>query len=287
MTCIVCKVFESIISDHLITYFKQSNLFSNKQNGFIHGRSTQIQLLKIIDSWINSIDEGNKIKVIYTDFEKAFDKAPHKRLIFKLKQYGMHPLYINWIKQYLNYRKQRVKINNEYSEWQNVTSGIPQGSVLGPLLFVIYINDIPEACNKYCDIYLFADDAKISKIIKNKNDIENLQKGCNALEKWINLWLVSLNVDKCLAMFINKDNNENNNNYTIKGKNLIHLNSTKDLGIIVHNKLNFHDNIYKKIKNSYQMLGILNRNFKHMSVKTWTTLYKSFVRSHLEYGVCV
>ena len=119
---------------------------------------------------------------------------------------------------------------------------------------------------------MFADDAKMSKTIKNKNDIENLQKGCNALEKWTNLWLVSLNVDKCLAMFINKDNNENNNNYTIKEKNLIHLNSTKDLGIIVDNKLNFHDNIHEKIKKSYQMLGILKRNFKHMIVKTWTII---------------
>ena len=141
-----------------------------------------------------------------------------KSIKIYLKQYGIHPLYINWIKQYLNDRKQRVQINNEYSEWQNVTSGIPQGSVLGPLLFVIYVNDLPEACNEFCDIYFFADDAKMSKTIKNKNDIENLQKGCNALEKWTNLWLVSLNVDKCLAMFINKDNNENNNNYTIKEK---------------------------------------------------------------------
>ena len=94
-----------------------------------------------------------------------------------------------------------------------------------------------------------------------------MQKGCNALDKWTDLCLMSLNVDKCLAMFINKDNNENNNNYTIKEKNLIHLNLTKDLGVIVDNTLNFHDNIHKKIKKSYQMLGILKRNFKHMSVK--------------------
>ena len=126
----------------------------------------------------------------------------------------------------------------------------------------------------------------MSKTIINKNYIENLQNGCNALEKLTNLWLVSLNVDKCLPMFINKDNNENNNNYTIKDTNLIHLNSTKDLGIIVNNKLNFH-NIHEKIKKSYQTLGILKRNFKHMSVKTWTTLCKSFVRSQLKYGVCV
>ena len=91
----------------------------------------------------------------------------------------------------------------------------------------------------------------MSKTIKNKNDIKNLQKGCNALEKLTNLWLVSLNFDECLAMFIKKDNNENNNNYTIKDKNLIHLNSTKDLRIIVDNKLNFHDNIREKIEKSY------------------------------------
>jgi len=137
---------ESIIRDNIIKHFKDNNFFSQKQFGFIKGRSTVSQLLKMLDEWTEILEYGGHIDVVYTDFEKAFDKVPHKRLINKLASYGIDSDTIEWIKAFLCYRKQRVKLNGKLSEWNAVLSSIPQGSILGPLLFIIFINDLSDFC---------------------------------------------------------------------------------------------------------------------------------------------
>ena len=140
LTSIVCKIMESIIiRDIIMEHFLATDYFSNKQYGFIRGRSTALQLLRILDDWIFNLDSGKQIDVIYTDFEKAFDKIPHNDLLYKLQASALNNNLISWIQDFLNNRTQFVTVNGQYSKLFKVLSGIPQGSVLGPILFLIYI----------------------------------------------------------------------------------------------------------------------------------------------------
>ena len=141
------------------------------------------------------LNNGNYTDVIYVDFQKAFDTAPHKRLINKLYSYNISNELINWIEAFLTDRKQKVAVNGKESKWHNVTSGIPQGSVIGPLLFVLYINDQPELTMS--DTFLFADDIKIFRTITDKNDQGTLQDDLDTLEQWSNKWLLKFHSSKC------------------------------------------------------------------------------------------
>jgi hypothetical protein len=236
------------------------------------------------------LQSGGQIDVIYTDFEKAFDKVPHKRLISKLKSYNLNLEIIQWIESFLLSRKQRVRINGQYSFWQDVLSGIPQGTILGPLLFIIYINDIVEHCDQESQIFLFADDAKIFKHIKNILDKNNLQSTIDSVKEWSDKWLLRLNSNKCKVVtygkiLINSDYYINsNNNIQYKLEKLEYI---SDLGVVFDKDLKFNIHINEKVKKAYSILGIINRNFKYLTANTFILIYKSMVRSHLEYANCV
>ena len=164
LTSVICKIMEKIVRNHIIEHMKENKFFSSQQYGFISGRSTSLQLLEVLDKWTEALErKGTNIDCIYMDFQKAFDKVPHNRLIGKLQSYGISEDITEWVKSFLNERKQKVIINGKESDWKDVTSGIPQGSVLGPFLFVIYINDLPD--NVDSPTYLFADNTKIYREI--------------------------------------------------------------------------------------------------------------------------
>jgi hypothetical protein len=288
LTCIVCKLLESLIRDEIMEHFIKNKLFSAKQFGFIRGRSTVLQLLKMLDQWTALLDEGGSIEVIYTDFEKAFDMVPHRRLIKKLESYGICAEVIRWIEGFLLNRQQRTRVRGHYSGWERVRSGIPQGSVLGPLLFVIFINDLPEIIEGEGDIYLFADDAKISKQIRSVEDQVQLQERCNALQSWSEKWLLKLNISKCKVLRLSNREQQSSFTYSLTEAGVVteleEVKTIRDLGVLVDSKLTFKNHILEKVSKAYSMIGIIKRNFKHVDKDTFLSLYKCMVRSQLEYA---
>ena len=173
--------------------------------------STVLQLITMLDTWTYAIDSGHHTDVIYMDFKKAFDTVPHKRLISKLNSLNISKEIVNWIEAFMSNRRQKVAVNGKESNWHDVTSGIPQGTVLGPLLFVLYINDLPDLAQS--DTFLFADDIKICRSIINTIDQDILQQDITTIE-WSHDWMLTLHPDKCTHMEIGKYNVGENQYYT-------------------------------------------------------------------------
>ena len=285
LTCVLCKVQESIIRDNIIKHLVQNDLISDKQHGFIAGRSCTTNLLEVIDIWSKYLENDFCIDSIYLDFAKAFDSVPHVRLLQKISAYGIKGKDLKWISTFLSGRWQKVVVKGEESEWREVLSGVPQGSVLGPILFVLYVNDMPEMVNSH--LSLFADDAKLFNTTINSNVI---QEDLTSLEQWSAKWQLRFNADKCKVLHIG-NNNDKRSDYTMSsGDSITQLDtvdSEKDLGIHVDNKLKFQSHVEKQCKKANRILGLIRRSFTHLDVSTLPHLYKALVRPHLEYGASV
>ena len=207
----------------------------------------------------------------------------HKRLYNKLKAYGINDTFLGWIEDFLSNRTQRVIVNGTSSTWSPVTSGIPQGSVLGPLLFIVFINDIVDEISSH--IYLFADDTKLFRVIKQENDREILQEDIDKLVAWSETWLLSFHPDKCKVMNIGESENFN---YTIREKStrhlLHHVTNEKDIGVTFDSHLEFDVHINDKINKANGIFAMIRRSYKYLTKASFIPLYKALVRSNLEYA---
>eukprot|EP00112_Aurelia_sp_Birch-Aquarium-sp1_P013836 Seg2955.3 transcript_id=Seg2955.3/GoldUCD/mRNA.D3Y31 product="putative RNA-directed DNA polymerase from transposon X-element" protein_id=Seg2955.3/GoldUCD/D3Y31 len=181
LTSIVCKGLEKIVRKHCVTHLKR--FITTCQHGFVEGRSCLTQLLNTIDIWTKLLDDGIPVDAVYLDFAKAFDSVPHRRLLIKLESYGIKGKILSFISDFITGR-QRVVVNGSFSNWASFESGIPQGSVLGPLLFMIYINNMPETVD--CMIRLFADHANIFTGCRSEQERETLQQDLISLQEWSN-----------------------------------------------------------------------------------------------------
>ena len=267
---------------HLIS----NNLLSTKQFGFISGRSTVTQLLKYLDKCIEKIIAGNVVDCIYLDFAKAFDTVPHKRLLNKLKAYGISGNLLNWIEAFLSGRTQAVKVNGILSKTDPGISGIPQGSVLGPILFIIFINDILD--NISSEGFLFAVDTKVFRSIQSKADADALQADINTLEEWSNTWLLRFNPKKCHVLSLGKiEDTMYTMRYKVYGNEMEHVFDEKDLGVTIDSQLTFEDHIACKVRIANSMVGLIRRSFSYLSCYLFRKLYLAFVRPHLEYAQAV
>jgi hypothetical protein len=190
LTSVVCKVLEGLIRDRFMQYLENEKLIAKEQHGFVRKKACVTNLLETLDLITHSLAHGKAVDMIYLDFLKAFDMVPHRRLLHKLKGYGMRKDLIRWFSSFLVGRRQRVVLGVSESDWEAVTSGVPQGSVLGPLLFVLYINDLPDRITNTCKLY--ADDSKIIAVIEDTASALSLQKDLDAINDWTKDWLMGL-----------------------------------------------------------------------------------------------
>ena len=285
LTSIACKLMESVVRDGMVAHLKTNNLLAKEQHGFVRGRSCVTQLLESLESWTKILDDHGCLDVVYFDFMKAFDTVPHHRLMLKLKAYGIQGEVLNWTKSFLSNRKQQVSVNGSKSTWEQVVSGVPQGSVLGPILFVLYINDLPKSVQS--NIKLFADDTKLFRRVQGIEDCHALQDDIDSLENWSKNWLLKFHPQKCKVLRLGK--HQQTFEYTMKDRegNPLILETTeveKDLGVQIDSKLSFKTHITAAAKKGNMIVGLIRRSFSFLDLNTFPLLYRSLVRPHLEYA---
>jgi len=281
LTSQICKVFESVIRDQVVTHLEENKLILDSQHGFRKGRSCLTNLLTFLDKVTSYADAGEAVDVVFLDFAKAFDKVPHMRLLHKLKSHGINGKLFCWITDWLSNRKQRVCINWSLSDWQYVLSGVPQGSVLGPILFLIFINDIDNDITSW--ILKFADDTKMFSSVCNSIDYKKFQDDINRLFNWTKNWQMSFNIDKCKIMHIGRHNKLYD--YSLGGQLLTSVSEEKDLGVIISKDLKVSQQCAAAYSKASKILGLINRSVVYKTSEVMLRLYKSVVRPHLEFCI--
>ena len=282
LTCTLCKVFERILKDLMVAYLLENNLLHDSQHGFLPRRSCSTALLSFLESVTGSIDDKESVDVIFLDFSKAFDSVPHNRLFHKLRSYGFSGTVLELLRSFLSNRQQRVLVGNSFSSYKQVGSGVPQGSVLGPLLFVIYINDLDTGIQSR--ILKFADDVKIFKsfdsLAVNQGDV--LQNDILSLSRWSSDWLLKLNPAKCLCLHLGHKNPSRQ--YFLDNHQIVDVSYVTDLGILITEDLKPSTHCLQVAARGHRLLSTIKLAFKYLDLHSLTCLYKAFIRPVLEYS---
>ena len=281
LTSVICKLLERLIKDHMVDFLVKHKLLNSSQHGFLKARSCLTNMLCFLEEITKWIDVGSPVDIIYLDFQKAFDKVPHQRLLLKLKAHGIGDSISDWIEQWLTDRRQRVVVDGEVSNWKSVLSGVPQGSVLGPILFLIYINDLDDSITS--NVMKFADDTKLFRKVNTDGDKQHLQNDLDILEKWSEKWQMLFNFGKCKCLHTGHGNLDVNYKMgdTVLGTTV----KEKDLGVTISADMKVSEQCGIAASKGNQILGLITRNITYKGKKLIIPLYKAIVRHHLEYCI--
>ena len=285
LTAVCCKLCEHILARTIMDHLEDNGLLSDSQHGFRRKRSCESQLLLFVDELAQSMCSGKQVDVAVMDFSKAFDVVPHQRLLNKLNFYGIRGNALKWIEAFLTGRTQQVVVDGEMSDIAPVTSGVPQGSVLGPILFLTFINDMPETVSSRCR--LFADDSIIYREVLTESDCVSLQEDLGKLEQWEKTWGMSFNPTKCNIIHMSRKKDPLLHTYHIKGTNLEAVENATYLGINVAKDLSWNRQVSRVAAKGNRMLGFVKRNVVTTSRSTKELAYNSLVRPTMEYASSV
>ena len=285
LTCICCKILEHIITSNIITHLDKNNLLFQNQHGFRSRVSCETQLIQFTQDLYNTLNDKGQADVIVMDFSKVFDKVDHQRLLLNLHRLGINHGVITWIQSFLSDRSQCVVLDGDKSDTCPVLSGVPQGSVLGPCLFLMYINDMPDSIKS--NIRLFADDTIMYLTISNQSDCLDLQRDLTKLESWESEWLMAFNPDKCEVIRITNKKKPFIFDYILHGIKLQTTKNTKYLGLNISDDLSWSKHINQTTAKGNNTLKFIKRNIQTNNSKIKETAYKTYVRPLLEYSSSV
>jgi len=285
LTCIASKLFEHIITSNVMGHLDRQGIIYEKQHGFRRGRSCETQLLELTHDLLSGLHEGKQTDLIIMDFAKAFDKVCHEKLLTVLHKYGIEPSTIRWIKSFLSNRTQSVVVDGAQSASLPVTSGVPQGTVLGPALFLCYINSMPEGISS--SVRLFADDTVIYCRITSVEDHETLQHDLQKLAMWESEYSMEFHPKKCSVLRVSRSKTPSIFQYKLHGTTLETTESTKYLGVTLTKDLTWEKHITTIKAKANKQLAFVRRNIRTRSSATKEKLYSTLVRPHLEYAATV
>ena len=286
ITSVFIKMLERIIFKYTYNYIMKYQLLSENQSGFQPRDSTVNQLVDIFNTISSNLDKGNDLRFVFCDISKAFDRVWHLGLLYKLRKFGIKGKLLEWFKAYLSDRKQSVVIDGYQSNTKLINAGVPQGSVLGPFLFLLFINDITD--NITSNIKLFADDTSLYIVIDSENDIEAaaniLNDDLSSISSWANLWQILFNPNKTVAVNFTRKQTDLHPPLLFNNHPVMQHDCHKHLGLTFNKKGTWSDHISTIYKNASSRLNIL-RMLKHkVDRNTLKTLYISYIRPILEYS---
>ena len=279
LTSVVCRILERIIHSYIMSHIINNNIVSPAQHGFVPNRSTQTQQIDFLDQLTSSHDKKVQVEVVYLDFSKAFDKVSHPKLMHVLNHIKINHKLTTWIQNYLSGRTQKTLVDSSSSSSILVTSGVPQGSVLGPLLFIIFLQDLINTITLNCHnttVYAFADDIKLVS-----TDVNDLQQALDIVSSWTSTWKLLLNADKSEHLTVRQRTTQD---VHIGGQTIPKVKTVRDLGVTVSEDMQWNIHIEKIRSKAATLSYLLLRTFSSANSKLLMDLFKTYVRPTMEYN---
>ena len=285
LTCICCKILEHIVYSSITKHLQYHEVLCDGQHGFRQKQSCESQLITTINDFAKCLNEKGQCDVLLLDFRKAFDKVPHACLFQKPHHYGIHGALLLWLKSFLTNRSQYIILDNQKSHPTPVSSRVPQGTVLAPLLFLLYINDLPSRVRS--KVKLYADDVLLYSYIKSESDCHALQEDLDALAQWERIWQMEFNPSKCEFLRITNKKNPIVFNYCIEAVPIAQVAHTKYLGVTISSNLSWNEHVQRITNKAKQVDNFLYRNLRECPTHIKCNCFKIMVRPIIEYAASV